>query len=429
MAPYYAWRYRSSPSLRKSWRERLGYLPEEFQQPKKGAIWIHAVSVGETLAVSTLVRELQRRYPERKIFISHVTPTGREAGEKRMPGLAGRFYLPLDFKGSVQRALKRLRPELLLIVETELWPNLLRWSHESGARVVLINARLSNRSLPGYRRFRFFMRRVLSHVDWIFTQTPADASHFYQIGALPDRVVALGNLKFDVRPPENTGLGESWKCSLAAAGRRPVIIAASTMPGEEERVLAAWSEIRRHNPEAIMILAPRHPARFGEVASLLNASANYFTQRSDFSVSDPELRSQFAKSDIVLLDSIGELAGLFGLADLVFMGGSLVPTGGHNLLEPARFGKVVIFGPYMGNFLDVARLFLDSGAAVRVKDSSELAHRAIELLADDARRRVMGEAARALVDRESGATQRILEQLSVLLDEPDAYARQATGSQ
>ncbi|MGH9354937.1 MAG: 3-deoxy-D-manno-octulosonic acid transferase [Terriglobia bacterium] len=419
MAPWYAWRHRKSRFLRKAWRERLGYLPEEFQQSERGAIWVHAVSVGETLAVSTLIKELQRRHPDRKIFISHVTPAGREAGEKRMPGLAGRFYLPLDLKGSTQRALRRLRPELLLIAETELWPNLLRWSHEAGARVVLVNARLSSRSVPGYRRFRFFMRRVLSYVDWIMAQTPADVERFLEIGAPAERVLALGNLKFDVHPPENTNLAESWRNSFATAGRGPVMIAASTMLGEEELVLAAWKGIRRQNPQAIIILAPRHPSRFGEVAALLRASGSRFVRRSDISGPGASLGSPFDSVEVVLLDSIGELAGLFCLADLVFMGGSLVPTGGHNLLEPARFAKPVIFGPHMGNFADLARLFLDCGAASQVKNSSELGTRAIDLLAHEHQRRAMGEAAREVVKQESGATQRILERLSGILGEPD----------
>jgi len=428
MAPYYAWRYRKLPSLRRSWSERFGFLPPEFQQSKKGAIWIHAVSVGETLAVSALAHKLQRRYPERKVFISHVTPTGREAGEKRMPDLAGRFYLPLDFKGSVQRTLRSVRPDLLLIVETELWPNLLRWTHDSGAWVVVVNARLSARSARGYRRFRFFMRRVLSQVDWIFAQTAADAERFCQIGAPRDRVVALGNLKFDVQPPENTTLGESLRRALAASGRGPVLIAASTMPREEESILAAWGEIRRHNPQAILALAPRHPARFDEVADLLGRSAIRFVRRSALSASDPELCSQIAAAEVVLLDSIGELAGLFGLAELVFMGGSLVPTGGHNLLEPARYAKPVLFGPHMSNFLDLARLFLDSGAAIQVKDSAELAQQALVLLADDQRRQALGEAARNVVKCESGATQQILDRLSKLLDESNP-ARAARSGQ
>ncbi|MGH9357833.1 MAG: 3-deoxy-D-manno-octulosonic acid transferase [Terriglobia bacterium] len=429
-APYYVWRYRKSASLRRSWRERFGYLPESFQQPEKsgkGSIWIHAVSVGETIAVSTLARELQRRHPDRKIFISHVTPTGRETSEKRMQGLAGRLYLPLDFKGSVQRTLGRLRPALLLIVETELWPNLLRWSHESGARVVLVNARLSQQSLQGYRRFRFFMRRVFQHVDWVFAQTPADAARFCQIGARPDRVVTLGNLKFDVQPPEYTGLSKSWKRAIAATGRGPVLIAASTMSGEEAKVLAAWNEIHLRLPRAIMILAPRHPARFDEAAGLLRAAAIRFLRRSELPVNEPDLCLRLASCDVVLLDSIGELAGLFALADLVFMGGSLVPTGGHNVLEPARFGKPVIFGPYMSNFPDVARLFLDYGAAVQVRDESELSREAIEMLEDIPRRRAVGEAGRKLIEQGSGATQRILERITELLDEPDVRAKQAAG--
>ncbi len=428
VTPCYLWRYRRSASIRRSWRERLGYLPATFQQSETGAIWIHAVSVGETVAVSMLAGELQRRHPGRKIFISHVTPTGRETGEKRLPDVAGRFYLPLDFEGSVRRALRRLRPALLLIVETELWPNLLRWSHRSGVRVVLVNARLSERSLRGYRRFAFFMRRVFQHVDWIFAQTPADAARFRLIGATANRVEAVGNLKFDVQAPEYGGLSELWKRALAAAGRGPVLIAASTMRGEEPKLLSAWSEVYRREPRAIMILAPRHPARFDEVARLLSAAGKRFVRRSGLSPSEPALHLQLASAEVLLLDSIGELSGLFALADLVFVGGSLVPTGGHNILEPARFGKPVIFGPYMANFREVARLFLDAGAAVQVRDESELAREASRLLADEQRRRAVGEAGQALIEQGKGATQRILERIAELLDDPGAGGQRVVES-
>jgi 3-deoxy-D-manno-octulosonic-acid transferase len=200
--PYYIWRYRKSSLLRKSWRERLGSLRAEYRQERRGAIWTHAVSVGETLAVAGLVRALQERYPERKIFLSHTTPTGRDTGEKRLPGVAGRFYLPLDWGLCTRRALHCIKPELLIVVETELWPNLLRTAHRSGARVVLVNARISDQSFPGYRFFRFLMRRIFENVDSIFAQTPRDADRLRAIGAAPDRVIVAGNLKFDGRPPE-----------------------------------------------------------------------------------------------------------------------------------------------------------------------------------------------------------------------------------
>lgn len=418
IAPFYIWRYRKTPFLRKSWRERFGFLPARFQQSQPGAIWIHAVSVGETLAIAGLVREIQKRYPGRKIFMSHITPTGREAGEKRFPELAGRFYLPLDWRGPVQRALRHLRPELLLIIETELWPNLLREAHRSGAKVVLVNARLSRRSLRGYRAFRFFMRRVFENVDFIFAQSAEDAQRFVEAGAPAERILAAGNIKFDVPPPPHRDFTGLIKNALAAASRTPVFVAASTMPGEEELVLEAWSTIRRHYPQALMILAPRHPARFDEVVQILQSEGEVFIRRT--ALAGTEIERQLASPGILLLDTIGELASIFELAGVVFVGGTLVATGGHNPIEPAQWSKPILFGPHMENFRDIARIFLDSNAALCVKNSSELGHEVVKLMADSERRRALGEAARRTVDRESGATRRTLDGISRLLAEKPA---------
>lgn len=417
MAPYYAWRYRKTSFLRKSWRERLGFLPTSFQQPESGAIWIHAVSVGETLAIAGLVQEIQARFPGRKIFMSHVTPTGREAGEKRFPELAGRFYLPLDWRGSVRRTLNSLRPKLLLMVETELWPNLLREAHRSGAKVILVNARLSNRSLRGYRTFRFFMRRVFESVDWIFAQSADDAERFLQAGACPERISVAGNIKFDVPPPPHRDFSALLKRVLTAASRTPVFVAASTMPGEEELVLQAWSAIQQHYPQALMILAPRHPARFVQVAQLLRTQDGQFIRRAELAGNSKGIERQLSAPGILLLDTIGELASIFELADVVFMGGTLVATGGHNPIEPAQWGKPILFGPHMENFRDIARVFLDANAALRVRNSVELGREFVKLMADADRRRSLGEAARSVVARESGATQRTIEGISRLLDE------------
>ncbi|MGH9325573.1 MAG: 3-deoxy-D-manno-octulosonic acid transferase, partial [Terriglobia bacterium] len=337
MTPYYVWRYRGSGFVRSALRERFGHLG--FQLLRPGAIWVHAVSVGETLAVSGLVRELQRRDPGQKIYLSHITPTGREAGEKRLPEVAGRFYLPLDWRTAVCRTLQRLRPKLLLIVETELWPNLLRAAHESGAIVVLVNARLSDRSFRGYRIFRPFMRRVLENVDWIFAQTPQDAERFIEIGAQPEHVEAIGNLKFDAPPPPNCALALLLKEALAAIPRTPVLVAASTMPGEEELVLKVWNAIRRYYPGALLVLAPRHPSRFDAVAKLLRETNLQFIRRTDLAMDKPRLVREIATPEILMLDTIGELAGVFEVADVVAMGGSLTPTGGHNPVEPAQCGK------------------------------------------------------------------------------------------
>jgi 3-deoxy-D-manno-octulosonic-acid transferase len=410
-APYYLWRLRGKIISGAGWKERFGYLPENFRQAQRSAIWVHAVSVGETLAVAGLVRALRQRYPERKIFLSHVTPAGREAGESRLPDVAGRFFLPLDWTFAVRRALDCIRPSLLLIVETELWPNLTRAAQASGARVVLVNARLSDRSFPRYRWVRSFMRRVLENVDRVFAQSPRDAERFVSLGASPERVLAAGNLKFDASPPQTGDLAKLLIGALRIARRGPVFVAASTMPGEEQWLFPAWREIRRPAPHALMILAPRHPARFEAVAQLLGRNQLAFARRTELVMDQGRMASQLAKPEILLLDSIGELAGIFLVADVVFMGGSLVPTGGHNLLEPAFWSKPIVFGPHMENFRDMAELFLQAGAARQIHASDELARSVLELMENPERSRQLGEAARRVIDQESGATARVLEHL------------------
>jgi 3-deoxy-D-manno-octulosonic-acid transferase len=419
-APYYLWRQRGHIISGGGWRERFGFLPPEIGEAsgatEAGAIWVHAVSVGETLAIAPLVRELQRRYPERRIFLSHVTYTGREAGESRLPGVAGRFYLPLDWAGSARRAVARIRPALVVIVETELWPNLLRAAHESGARVVLVNARLSDRSFRGYRRVASFMRRVLECVDWIAAQSPEDAERFRRLGARPDRVAVAGNVKFDSQPPQSAELVGPLAKALRDAERRPVVVAASTMPGEEAMLAPAWQKIREQHPQALMILAPRHPARFDQVAELLAGAGFTIVRRTALAAGEADIAAQLGTCDVLLLDTIGELAGIFALADVVFVGGSLVRTGGHNVLEPAYWSKAIVFGPHMENFRDVSALFLGSGAAVQVRDARELSSSILKLLQSEAKRQELGAAAKQLLGRESGATGKILEHLGEWLD-------------
>src|SRR5436309_1383106 len=452
-APYYLWRLRGNIISGAGWRERLGFLPDSFGPPvrhrRAGAIWVHAVSVGETLAVAGLVRELQRRYPDREIFMSHVTPAGRATGESRLPAappvaaieacpvrdrrggrggrdrenagaahaaaprgaaaaVAGRFYLPLDWACSARRVIRRIRPAALIIVETELWPNLLRAAHEFGSRVVLVNARLSDRSLRGYRLFGPFMRRVLENVDCVCAQTQPDAARCRLLGVPSGGLAWTGNLKFDAGPSEVSRLPCILRKALTASARGPVVVAASTMTDEEPLVLEAWKEVRRSHPRALLVLAPRHPARFETAAKLLARSGLSFVRRTALEAADQELASQLESPQILLLNTIGELAGIFELADVVFIGGSLVPTGGHNLLEPAFSSKPIAFGPHMQNFRDIASLFLEARAAIQVRDRQELARVSLELLGDAERRRRMGETAKRLVESESGATERVL---------------------
>jgi len=401
-------------------------LPSSFRQNAQGALWIHAVSVGETLAIAGLVKELQRRYPGRKIFLSSVTAAGREAGGQKLPGVAGQFYLPFDWAWAVRRVLEQIRPSVLLIVETELWPNLLKTAREFGCRTLLVNARVSDRSFPGYRMGRPFMRRVLQNINRICTQTATDAERFKALGAAPERVIVAGNLKFDGRPPEFGSFGRKMRDVLAGANRSPVFVAGSTMRGEESLVLQAWETIREKHPRAFMILAPRHPARFDEVAEMLQAQQRNFFRRTSILQDDDEMPHRLASADILLLDTIGELAEIFGVADVVFVGGSLVPTGGHNVVEPAFWGKPIIFGPHMNNFRDVASLFLQAGGALQVADADALAEAALRLLDHPEGARRMGENARGVVNQQAGAALRILNQMEEWLGTPQAAAAPAS---
>jgi len=414
-APYYLWKRRDELAGRR-WRERFGLLPESFQQEERGAIWVHAVSVGETLAVVRLVRNLQALFPDRKIFMSSVTPAGRAAGESRLPSVSGRFYLPMDWRGAVVAALKRIKPSILVIVETELWPNLLRAAHEFGAGIILINARLSRRSFRRYRLLRPLMRRVLGNVDMVCAQTQADAERFRHLGATPERVALCGNLKFDSEPPRLAAFPCLLERAVANTGRGPVMIAASTMQGEEPIVLEAWNKVRAQYPKALLILVPRHPARFDEVAQILAGSGFSYTRRTQLASQEPEISNQVAAPEVLLLDSIGELAAILELADVVFMGGSLVPTGGHNILEAAYWAKPVVFGPHMENFQDIARLFLEAEACVQVQDGKELVESVLNLFGDHAASRHLGERGKQVLETQTGATSRVLEQIQRLLE-------------
>jgi 3-deoxy-D-manno-octulosonic-acid transferase len=413
-APYYLWKRRDELAGGR-WQERFGLLPESFQQAEQGAIWIHAVSVGETLAVVRLALELQQVFSGRKIFLSSVTPAGRAAGESRLPAVAGRFYLPLDWRASVRAALKRIQPSLLVIVETEIWPNLLRAAHEFGARIILVNARLSPRSFRRYCLVRSLMRRVLEYIDVICAQTEADAARFRDLGAPPERLVLAGNLKFDAEAPRVGAFPHLLGKAATITGRGPVMIAASTMPGEEPMVLEAWGKVRAHYTKALLILAPRHPARFAEVAQILTNSGCSYTRRAQLASQEAEVSKQVAADEVLLLDSIGELAGILELGDVVFMGGSLVPTGGHNILEAAFWAKPVVFGPHMENFQDIARLFLEANACVQVQDAEELAESVLKLFGDRAAAKQLGERGKQVLERQTGATARVLEQIQRLL--------------
>jgi 3-deoxy-D-manno-octulosonic-acid transferase len=412
---YQALRYRKYVG---SLPQRLGVLPVSLNLDGDESIWIHAVSVGEALTARALVDELRTRYPRLRLFMSTTTMTGQQIARSNLQHIDAVFFFPFDLGVIVRRTLRIVRPRLFIMMETELWPNLLRACHARGVRTVLVNGRISSRSYPRYRLARPVFRRVLRHLDLACMQSEESARRLVDIGIDPARVVMTGSLKFD---------SLETPASIAARGRqrvlrffrvredRPVVIAASTLKEEEAPVLAAFERVQRQRPDALLIIAPRKPERFGEVEALAAAAGFTVARRTELPV-DAEPRT-----DVVVLDTIGELATLYQVATAVFVGGSLVDAGGHNILEPAVFGKPILFGPHMQNFAEIARAFLENGAAEQVTSEAELTAALTGLLSDSVRRARLGAAARALVEANRGAKDRTLEAIAALLP-PDARA-------
>jgi 3-deoxy-D-manno-octulosonic-acid transferase len=407
---YQALRYRKYVS---NLPQRLGYLPVSFNLDGDESIWIHAVSVGEVLTARALLPQLRERYPRLRLFLSTTTITGQQIARNNLQFVDDVFYFPVDLGFVVNRTLRIVKPRLFIMMETEIWPNLLRACHRAGVRTVLVNGRISSRSYPRYRIVRPFLRRVLRHVDRFCVQSEESARRLIDIGAERERVVVTGSLKFDSldlpgAAPVDRGRNRVLRYFRIGPGR-PVVIAASTLKGEEQPVLEAFQRIRATMSTALLIIAPRKPERFDDVERLARRAGWKVARRSELRVdSDPRF-------DVVVLDTIGELAQLYQIATAVFVGGSLVDAGGHNILEPAVFGKPIVFGPYMHNFAEIAATFLDNGAAIQVRTAGELEPVLLELLGDPVRRASLGAAARALVEANRGARAKSLTVISQLL--------------
>ena len=386
--------------------QRLGYLPVSFNLDGDRSIWIHAVSVGEVLTARALVGDLRARYPGLRLFVSTTTMTGQRVARTNIQGVDAVFFFPFDFAFIVNRTLRLVRPRLFIMMETEIWPNLLRACRRQGVRTVLVNGRISSRSYPRYRLARPLFRRVLDHVDRFCMQSEESARRIVDIGADPARVTVTGSLKFDsleVPTAESLGRGPGRVLRFfRTSPNRTVIVAASTLKGEEDMVLAAFRRVKQGSPDALLILAPRKPERFGEAEALARREGFSVVRRSDLPI-DAEPRE-----DIVVLDSMGELARLFQIATVVFVGGSLVDAGGHNILEPAVFGKPILFGPHMQNFAEIARTFLEHQAAVQVASARDLEDALVSLASDPVRQASLGAAARALVEANRGAKDKSL---------------------
>src|SRR5207245_4307670 len=385
---------------------RLGKLPRRLMAPSsKPVIWVHAVSVGEVLAVSGLVTELSR-FPEHQVFISTTTDTGQKLARKRF-GEENVFYFPLDFAFAIRPYLQALRPQLIVIAETEFWPNFLRLAKEAGARIAVVNARISDRSFPGYRRLRRWLTRVLANVDLFVAQTDEDRRRLLEIGVAAQRVEVTGNLKFDVSPPAPPPIVGCLRNAFQEAGASPVLVCGSTVDGEEPLLLRAFENVLASHPRALMVLAPRHPERFVEVAALLSKLGVRFWKRSLWS-------GEPIAGGVFLVDTIGELAVLYSLGTLAFVGGSLVPRGGHNIIEPAQYGVPIIVGTHTENFRDIVGLF-QSRNAVKVVGPAELPLAFMELISDEAERVALGRRAAETLRDQQGATQRTFAVLEGIL--------------
>ena len=448
-APWWLGRMATAKKYREGIRERLGRVPAKFRTgaasvPRRQAIWFHAVSVGEVLAATQLVKSLDAELPGYWVAVSTTTRTGQALARERF-GSNRVFYCPLDLPWAVRAYLNSLKPRMLILAETEFWPNLLSGCFRRAIPVVVVNARISNRSWPRYRRLRGLWRPILGKLSCVLAQSEADAERLRAIGCAPQRVSVAGNLKFDVRVAQES---EAARILRANAGGLRFVVAGSTLEGEELALLEAWPRLLAEDSQLAMVLAPRHPERFGAVASLLEKSGHPWVKRSDWGAGfahrtpsasghDPLASSRQAFSraaepsteirvsapvsarplrpgTVVLLDTIGELASVYSLAAVAFVGGSLVPAGGHNPLEPAQFGVPIVMGPHYANFAAIADA-LRADKALRIAAKGDLTATLGELLRDRASAEAMGARAKEVFERESGATQRCVAAIRELL--------------
>ncbi|WP_026841531.1 3-deoxy-D-manno-octulosonic acid transferase [Citrifermentans bremense] len=412
LVPYHA--YRSlSRGRRTAFMERFGVIPEAELEPLKGkrTILVHAVSVGETLAAQPLLKGIRSRFPEHRVVITNVTETGRGVALKSNSADLC-IYFPFDYPFAVRAVLKKVSPDLVVIMETEIWPNFIKEAGKLGIPVLLANGRISDRSLSRYLRFSWFFRPVLQRLSALCMQSAEDASRIEAIGARPETVHVAGNLKYDI-PLRPKHPGEvSWiKAKYGIPEGAFVFTAASTHEGEEGLVLEAYRMLLSARPESFLVLAPRHPERAAGVAEQVKKSGFSFRRRSQLEA-EPAPQQP---GEVFILDTVGELAGLYGASDLVFVGGSLVPTGGHNPLEPAACGIPVLFGPHMENFREIAATFLAKEAGIQLAGAAELGEKLVSLSGDAAGRDTMGRNGAGILAESAGSTTRHLDAMAASL--------------
>jgi 3-deoxy-D-manno-octulosonic-acid transferase len=410
--PYWLLRMAQSGKYRRGMSDRLGDVPLSLRATgaAEDCIWIHAVSVGEVIAITPLAKAMQAKFPGWRIVISTTTLTGNTLARERF-GEENSFYFPLDFGFAVRPYLRQLRPRLVMLAETEFWPNFLHEAKRSGARIAVVNARISDRSFPRYQSLARIGRAVLKNVDLFLAQSEEDRSRLIAIGADSAKLHVTGNLKFDSSAPPKITLVDALATAMSDWTVKACLVCGSTVEGEEPLLLNAFQAVLRAHPDTLLVLAPRHPERFAAVAEMVKRSRLPLIMRTEWTGSE-EL-----KGSVFLLNTIGELAAMYQLATLAFVGGSLVPRGGHNILEPARAAKAILVGPHTENFRDIVRIF-QRADAVRIVPELNLIAEMLLLLADVPAREALGQHGKAIFEANAGALQRTLDALEVLLWKP-----------
>lgn len=388
-----------NPAYRLRWQERFGFL--KWEKPNKPVLWIHAVSVGEVNAAKPLITKLLEQYSHYQILVTTVTPTGAYTINQHFGDDIKHLYLPYDLPFAVNQFIHLITPSVLITMETEIWPNLYQSCNASKIPILIVNARLSEKSSKGYQLVSGLMKQTLQKVNVIAAQTKADAERFIAFGADKSNVIVAGNLKFDISIPHSvTEQAESLKRYFST--NRPIWIAASTQEGEEEIILNAHQKVLKSYSETILILAPRHPERTSKIASLCESKKLKYIKRTDQRNFSPDC-------SVYILDTLGELQLHYAAAEIAFVGGSLVNTGGQNMMEPASLGVPVISGKYTYNFTEVTELLRESDALVVVSDADELTNEICAMLGDANHRHNMGEKARKVIDENKGNLKKQLE--------------------
>jgi len=403
--PYFIFKMFIDKKYYDSLHLRFGKLPnltKELLEFEKNTIWIHTVSVGEFLLALPVIKQIKKNFPKTHIVVTTTTKTGNKLAKKKLSTQDTIIYSPIDFGIIVKKFLKTINPKLLIIVETEIWPNLIYQTAKRKIPILLINARISDKSYKNYRIFSFFFKKILKKINLISTRTKEDYERFIKLGANTNQVTVSGNIKFDITPPYTDELN---KIKNILPKNKKILVAGSTHEKEEEYIIEAYNYLETNKIPTLLILAPRHPERINKVENLINFYNIPYIKKSVLN----QQTTLDKKCSLILVDTIGELHSLYSLADLVFVGGSLIPHGGHNILEPAYFGKAILFGPNMSNFKDIANLFTQQEAAICVQDNKELTEYCFKILVDEKLRNQLGKNAQAITFKNQGSLNKTLE--------------------